>query len=75
MTVNDATNITKKKIKKKCPNCNNKLTVMNFTCDKCNKTHCLYCNAPEIHHCIKLVIREKVKLPVAVIASKIIDKL
>jgi len=56
--------------KKKCSNCNNKLTVMNFTCDKCNKIHCLPCNAPEIHHCVKLVIKEKINLPDAVIASK-----
>jgi hypothetical protein len=60
-----------KPTKKRCPNCNNKLTVMNFRCNKCNKIHCLQCNAPEIHHCDKLIIKDKLELPDAVIPSKL----
>ena len=58
-------------LKKRCPACNIKLTVIQLTCRMCCEKFCVGCQIPEAHHCVKLMIKEPMVLPSAIIPSKI----
>jgi AN1-type zinc finger protein 5/6 len=69
---NEKKDINKKLKKKKCFNCNKKLTMLNFEC-KCNHKFCTICILPEIHNCqFNYIEEQKAKLEKSL--PKIINK-